>query len=119
MGEFAELRICLEELLEKIHELEIAFNNMNKAQHSETNTVAKRVSRHDKETNDYVKILSLDESGLQESKRGFSTGETNESRFCNEFTLSITERTARSLKIYAYLLTVLALVFVVSKIYVC
>jgi hypothetical protein len=119
MDEFSELRICLEELLKKIEELQTAFNNISKAKQNETKKVAEGVRKYDKETNDDVKKLTLDESGLQESKGGFNMGKTNESRFCNGVTLYIMEHIAKSLKIHVYLLAVLILVFVISKIYAC
>jgi pyruvate formate-lyase activating enzyme-like uncharacterized protein len=119
MGEFAELRICVEELLKRIDELERAFNNINEANQNETNGVAKRVRRYNKETNDHVKNLTMELSGLQESKRCFKMGKTNGLRICNEVTLHTVQHFAKSLKIHVYLLTVLVLVFFISEIYAC
>jgi response regulator RpfG family c-di-GMP phosphodiesterase len=119
MGEFAELRICAEELLNKADELERAFNNINEAKYNETNRVAKRVRRYNKEINDHVKNLTLDLSGLQESKRCFKMGKTNGLRICNEITLHTVEHLAKSLKIHVYILAVLVFVLFISEIYAC
>jgi hypothetical protein len=119
MGEIAELRVCAEELLKKTDELETAFNNINETKQNETNRDAKRVRRYKMETNDYVKNLTLDLSGLQESKGGFNMGKTNWLRICNEVTFNTVENLAKSLKIQVYLLAVLVLVYVISEIYSC
>ena len=119
MGEFAELRVYAEELLKKTDELERAFNNINEAKHNETNRVAKLVRRYNKETNDRIKNLTSDLSGLQESKGCIKMGQTNDLRICNEFTLHTVQHLAKSLKMHVYLLVVLVFVFVVSEIYAC
>lgn len=118
MGEFAELRICAEELLKKTDDLETAFNSMNDAKHNETYTAAKRIRRYNKETNDHVKNVTLDLSALKESKGCFKMGKTNGLRICNEVTLHTVEHLAKSLKIHVYLLAVLGFVFFISEIYV-
>jgi hypothetical protein len=119
MGEFAELRICAEELLKKTDELETAFNNINEAKHNETNRAAKRVRRYNKESSDHVKNLTLDLPGLQESKGCFKMGKTNGLRICNEVALHTVEHLAKSLKIQVYLLAVLVFVIFISEIYAC
>jgi len=118
MAEFAELRICAEELLKKADELETAFSNIKEAKHNEAYRVAKRGRSCNKENNDHVKHLTLDLSGLQESKRCFKMGKTNGLRICNEVTLHTVEHLAKSLKIHVYLLAVLVFVFFISEIYV-
>lgn len=119
MSEFAELRICAEEVLKKTEELEAAFNYINEAKHSETYRAAKRVRRYNKETNDHVKNLTLDLSRLQESKGYFKMGKTNGLRICNEVTLYTVQHLAKSLKIHVYLLAVLLFVFFISEICTC
>lgn len=119
MGEFVELRICAELLLKKTDELETAFNNINQAKHNESYRVAKRVISYNKGTNDHVKNLTLNLSGLHESKGCFKMGKTNGLRICNEVTLHTVEHLAKSLKIHVYLLAVLVFVFFISEIYVC
>jgi hypothetical protein len=117
LGEFGELQTCVDELLKNIDKLGVAINNMNKTKHNETNRVTKRLRSHDKETNNYVKNLTLDVSGIQESEGGFHKGNTNVPQFCSKDTSAIIEDIAETLKIHVYLLAVLILVFVISKIY--
>jgi len=119
MGEFAELRIYAEELLKKTDELERVFNNINKAKRSDTNSVAKRVIRCNKETNDHIKHFTLDLPGLQESKGCYKTGKTNGLGICNEVAVHTVEQLVKSLKIHVYLLAVLVFVFVISENYAC
>jgi proteasome assembly chaperone (PAC2) family protein len=118
MDEFAELRICAEELLKKADELETIFNNINEVKQNETNRDAKRVRSYNKETNDHVKNLTLDLPGLQESKGCFKMGKTNGLGICNEVALHTVEHLAKSLKIHVYLLAALVFVFFISEIYV-
>jgi hypothetical protein len=119
ISEFVELRICAELLLKKTDELERAFNNTNEAKHNETYRVAKCVRSYNTETNAHVNNLTLDLSGLQESKGCLKMGKTNGLRICNEVTLRTVEHLAKSLKIHVYLLAVLVLVFFISEIYAC
>lgn len=119
IGEFAVLRIYVEELLKKTDELERVFININEAKHNETNRVAKRVIKCYKETNDDVKNLTMDLPALQESKGCFKMGKTNGLGICNAVALHSVQQLVRSLKIHVYLLAVLVFVYVISEIYAC
>jgi hypothetical protein len=119
MGEFVELRIYAELLLKKTDELEAAFNNINEAKHNEIYRVDKGVRSYNTETNAHAHNLTLDLTGLQESKGCFKMGKTNGLQICNEVTLHTVEHLAKSLKIHVYLLAVLVLLFFISEIYAC
>jgi hypothetical protein len=116
MDEFFELRIHVEELLNKLNKLEIAVNDINTAECKDSRRVIKCLHIYDKKPNDYVDNLNLKISGRQESEGNFHIGESNVQLSRDGYIAISLEHIAKSLKVHVYLLAAITLIFVICKI---
>lgn len=114
IDDFFELRIHVEELLNKINKLEVAVNDINTADCKNSRRVIKYLQTYDKKLRDCVDNVKIYEQ--QESEGNFNIGESNVRLSRDEYMATNLERISKSLKVHVFLLAAITLIFVICKI---
>jgi hypothetical protein len=116
IDEILALRIQVEEILNKLNDLEIAVYDIKAVQWKCTRKTMKCQQRNDKKYNEYADHLNLNKPGRKEREGNCNSGESTVQLSCEGYLTIIRETVAKSLKVRVYLLAAITLIFVACTI---